>query len=204
MDPSPDRPGVHPVLACVDSMALALAEVAETEVAYMAPVDRRAALLELVRVESRAASLRLRLLQASDDLARDEGARDVAALVTHHARTDGGADRRDLVLAASLERWGSLAVGLSTAEVNLDQARVIAHALDTLPVDEVPERGARSGRGPPGRCGCRLRPSRASAPGPPGVGRGRARGRRAAGGPATRGRGATGLATHVADEHPPR
>ena len=138
MDPSPDRAGVHPVLACVDSMALALAEVAETEVAYMSPADRRAALLQLVRVEARAASLRLRLLRASDDLARDEGARDVAALVTHHARTDGGADRRDLALATSLERWGSLAGGLSTGDVNVAQARVIAHALDALPVREVP------------------------------------------------------------------
>lgn len=142
MEPSSDRPDVHPVLACVASMSLALAEACATEVAYMAPADRRAALLELVRVEARVEAgrppMRLRLLLASDDLAQDEGARDVAALVTHHARTYGGADRRDLALATSLERWGSLADGLSTGEVNVAQGRVIAHALDALAADAVP------------------------------------------------------------------
>ena len=138
MEPSSESVDRHPVLACVGSMSWALAEVGDVEVAYMTPVDRRAALLELVQVEARAASLRLRLLVASDDLAQDEGARDVAALVSHHARTDAGADRRDLALAGSLERWGSLAQGLASAEVNVAQARVIARALDALPSDEVP------------------------------------------------------------------
>ena len=98
MEPSSDRADVHPVLACVGTMVLALAEVSATEVAYMTPVDRRSALLELVQVEARAVSLRLRLLLASDDLAQDEGARDVAALVTHHARTDA---------APTAVTWGS-------------------------------------------------------------------------------------------------
>ena len=138
MDPSSESVGRHPVLACVDAMALALTEVGTVEVAFMTPADRRAALLELVRVEAQAASLRSRLLAVSDDLARGEGARDVAALVSHHARTDAGADRRDLALAESLERWTSLAHGLATGEVNVAQARVVARALDALPAEEVP------------------------------------------------------------------
>ncbi len=70
----------------------------------MRPEDKRAALLQLSRVEAQLSALRLRLMAASDDVALDEGARDVAALVTHMTRTDGGTNRRDLVLAEALDR----------------------------------------------------------------------------------------------------
>ncbi len=92
----------------------------------------------LGRVEAQLSALRLRLMAASDDVALDEGARDVAALVTHLTHTDGGTNRRDLVLAESLDcRWRQVATALAAGDVNLAQARVIVHALDDLPHDSV-------------------------------------------------------------------
>ena len=61
-----------------------------------------------------------------------------ARWLTHHTRSDRGANHRDLGLADSLDRrWGQVASALATGAVNLAQARVIAHALDELPADTV-------------------------------------------------------------------
>ena len=133
-----DRPVGHPVLACLEAVGQALAGADDAAVCFLPPEDRRAALLRLVGFEARLAALRLRLLAASDDLAAAEGARDVAALVTHLTRTSGTDNRRDLALAQALDqRWLVLAAGLSTGAVNLAQARVIVRALDDLPHGEV-------------------------------------------------------------------
>ncbi len=125
---------VHPVLSCVAALRSALEVTAEVQAVFMAPADKRTALVELVRVEAQVAGLRLRVMAASDDVALDEGARDVAALVTHHTRTDPGTNRRDLALAQALDqRWLLLASALGQGEVNTAQAHVISHALDELP-----------------------------------------------------------------------
>ena len=106
----------------------------------MRPEDKQAALLQLTRVEAQLSALRLRLMAVSDDVAQTQGARDVAAMVTHHTRTDGAGNRRDLALALALDRrWSRAADALSTGNINLAQARVIAHALDEvkkLPADK--------------------------------------------------------------------
>ncbi len=129
---------VHPVLSCVASMESALKATADVQVVFMAPAEKRTALLELTRVEAQVAALRLRVMAASDDVALKEGARDVAALVTHHTRTDAGANRRDLVLARALEkRWTQVADALGRGEVNLAQALVMVHALGELPAEKV-------------------------------------------------------------------
>ncbi len=99
-----DRAAVHPVLACADAMAVALKETADVEVMFMDAGDKRDAMLRLAQVEAQLAALRLRLMAAADDVALAEGARDVAALLTHHTRGDFGANRRDLALAEALDR----------------------------------------------------------------------------------------------------
>ena len=105
---------VHPVLSCVASLEAALKATADVQVIFMAPADKRTALLDLARVEAQLAGLRLRLMAACDDVALEDGARDVAALVTHHTRGDHGSNRRDLALAQALDWWcrlGSLWAG---------------------------------------------------------------------------------------------
>ena len=57
----------------------------------MAPAEKRAALVELTRLEAQLSALKLRVMAVSDDVAVAEGARDVAALVTHDTRSDFGA-----------------------------------------------------------------------------------------------------------------
>src|SRR6478735_3926580 len=133
-----DHPSRHPVLACADSMETALKETCGVEVTFMRPDEKRAALLQLSRVEARLSALRLRLMAVSDDVALDDGARDIAAWITHETRSDGGSNRRDLALAEALDgRWRAVASAFAAGDVNLAQARVIAHALEELPHDLV-------------------------------------------------------------------
>ena len=102
------RPAVHPVLACADTIGTALKETADVQVTFMDPADKRAALLALTRLEAQLSALKLRVMAVSDDVALAEGARDVAALLTHHTRTDFAANRRDLALAQALDRrWAA-------------------------------------------------------------------------------------------------
>ena len=131
------HPASHPVTSCVQTLDTALSEAAAVDVSLMSPADRQAALLHVVRLESRLAALRLRLMSTCDDVAQDEGARDVAALLTHLARTDGTADRRDLALATSLTRWEAVATALRDGDLNLAQARVIVRSLEALPRDDL-------------------------------------------------------------------
>ena len=134
-----DRPAAHPVLACAEVIEAALKDAAGVQVAFMPPADKRAALLQLARVEAQLAALRLRLIAAADDVALVEGARDIAALLTHDTRTDRGTNRRELALAEALDRrWHRVAAALGAGELNVAQAHVITHALDELPTDMVP------------------------------------------------------------------
>jgi hypothetical protein len=76
----------------------AIGDTLEIEPAFTDARDRREALLGLARLETQLAGLKLRLLAACDDVALAEGSRDVAALVTHHLRTDAGSDQRKAMI----------------------------------------------------------------------------------------------------------
>ena len=80
------------MLACADAIEGALKETVDVPVAFMDPADKRTALLQLTRLEARLTALRLRVMAVSDDVALAEGARDVAALLTHHTRSDLGSE----------------------------------------------------------------------------------------------------------------
>jgi len=130
---------VHPVLACVEAVDEALKETADVQVVFMDPADKREALLRLARLDARLTALRLRLMAVADDVALADGARDVAALITHHTRGDFGANRRDLALAEALDRrWLGVAAALGAGDLNVAQAQVITRALDELPSDTLP------------------------------------------------------------------
>ncbi len=95
---------VHPVLACAETIQTALKETADVPVTFMDPTDKRTALVELSRLEAQLSALKLRVMAVADDVALAEGARDVAALLTHHTHTDFAGNRRDLALAEALDR----------------------------------------------------------------------------------------------------
>ncbi len=82
------------------------------------------------------AELEYRLLAAGEPLAERDGHRDIGTWISHRLRTDSRAARADQRLAQALDRrWGRLAAGMREGEVNPDQARVIAAALEDLPAD---------------------------------------------------------------------
>ena len=93
-----------------------------------------AALLALDRASAQLDELRLRVTAAADDVAAEDGARDIAAWLAHNDRLDRGQARRDLRLARSLDaRWHRVARALREATVNRSQVEVIVRALDDLP-----------------------------------------------------------------------
>jgi hypothetical protein len=132
----PDPVVVHPVLACAEAIEAALGDAVDVQVTFMDRDDKREALLRLARLEAQLVSLRLRVMAAGDEVAEGEGARDVAALLTHHTRGDAAALRRDLRLAEALDRrWHQVANALDRGRINVAQALVVARALDQLPSD---------------------------------------------------------------------
>lgn len=134
MSSAPFSPQLHPVLACAQTIDVALEDVAGTDPLYMTTPDKQAALIALTRVESRVAELRLRVLAGAGDIAADVAARDAAAWLAHTARLDGAATRRDLRLAQALDaRWHRVAAGLADGRVNRAQAEVVVAALGDLP-----------------------------------------------------------------------
>ena len=107
-------------------------------VTFMDPADKRAALVELTRLEAQLSALKLRVMAVADDVALAEGARDIGALLTHETRTDFAANRRDLSLAEALDRrWARVAAALAEGELNMAQAAVITRALEELPAAKV-------------------------------------------------------------------
>jgi hypothetical protein len=128
----------HPILTATTLIDEALKAVADANPTFMPTTDKAAALRELVRIESRVAELRMRILADADDLAAESGARDAAGWLADATRTRFEDARSDLRLATALERrWVVLGAAVRDGRVNTDQARVIARCLDDLP-DEVP------------------------------------------------------------------
>lgn len=133
------RPQVtHPILTATSLMDEALKAVADTNPTFMQTSDKAEALKELVRIESRVAELRMRILADADDLAAESGARDAAGWLTDAAHTRFEDARADLRLATALDRrWHALAAAVRQGRVHTDQARVIVRCLEDLP-DAVP------------------------------------------------------------------
>ncbi len=126
----------HPVVAAAAAVEAALKDVADLDPTFMPTSDKKAALLALDRALVQVEELRLRVIAAADDVAVDEGARDVAAWLAHRHRRDRGEARRDLRLARALDvRWQRTARALREAEANRAQAEVIVAALEALPDD---------------------------------------------------------------------
>jgi hypothetical protein len=127
----------HPLLAAVATARTALGDVAGVEPVYASPVVRQELLVELAALEAQAAGLRLSILAASEDLAEKAGARDAGAWFAHATRADRRTAHGDSRLARALdEKHAVVGAALRAGELHLDQARVIARALDRLP-DEV-------------------------------------------------------------------
>ena len=128
----------HPILVATGLVDEALKSVADTNPAFMMTADKAEALRELVRIESRLAELRMRILADADDLAAESGARSPADWLADATHTRFEDARADLRLGIALDRrWLALGAALREGRVNTAQASVIVRALEALP-DEVP------------------------------------------------------------------
>ncbi|MCW2736158.1 HNH endonuclease signature motif containing protein [Nocardioides sp.] len=129
----------HPILTATSLIDEALKTVAGTNPTFMPTTDKAEALRELVRIESRVAELRMRILADAADLAADTGSRDAAGWFADATRTRFEDARADLRLATGLDRrWRTVAAALREGRVNTAQARAIVQCLDVLP-DAVPQ-----------------------------------------------------------------
>ena len=122
------------VLGCLQRIEDALAAAGERGLHFLTTSQKRDALRQLTAVSSRLEALRLAMIAAAGDVAEVEAHRDVATWLAHHTRADRRAAARSERLAHALDRrWTLLAAALADGAVNLEQAQVIANALDQLP-----------------------------------------------------------------------
>ena len=80
---------VHPLLQGVAVIEAALDQMAHSDPVFLDPAAKRELLVSLARLEDRLTAVRLRTMVVADDVAVGEGARDIAAWLTHHTRGEG-------------------------------------------------------------------------------------------------------------------
>jgi hypothetical protein len=126
------------VLACADAIEQALKDVAGVDPDFMTTADKTVALRRLDRLAGQVTALGLRVMVGADEVAEERADHTVATWLAAETRTDPRERAGELALARALERrWTVLAAGVADGSVNLPQARVIVHALDDLPAQEV-------------------------------------------------------------------
>ncbi len=124
----------HPVLEALEVIEGALKDVADIEPTFMSTGDKRAAIIRAARVRARLDELRLRVQACAQDVAAEDGARDLASWVDHHHRVDRPTARAEDHLAEALDvRWRLVQAGMRDGVVSAAQAQVITRALDQLP-----------------------------------------------------------------------
>jgi hypothetical protein len=131
-----DKHQQHPLLNVVASISDQLDKASTFNPTFVPTRDKATAMCELSAVVSRAQGLLLSILAASGDVAEEVGAHsagDWYATATRH-------DRKPSVGLGRLGRfldldYGHLGAAVLDGRVNLDQAHVIAQALDALPSD---------------------------------------------------------------------
>ena len=125
----------HPVLRFVRAAGAALDRLGATPAWSMTPEEQREALVLMARLQSRMEELELRVLASADrnDVGGASGATSTAAWLataTHRTRAECSAAVR---LAADLdERYDATRRALAHGEVTVEQAHVIAKAVDAL------------------------------------------------------------------------
>ncbi len=128
----------HPALVLVESLTSLLAGARDVPVELLSTREKADALEALSHAGDLLAALRLRVLAVSDDVALDDGARNIGAWLAHQTRTDPAACHHDLRLAEALSfRWTGVGTALADGRVNEPQARVIVRSLDALPVADL-------------------------------------------------------------------
>src|SRR3954470_16054642 len=123
----------HTILACIAEIAAALDTVVDEQPVYLSTSEKGAALRELTALAARVSALRLRVMAAADDVAEVEGARDIAAWVSHATLAEPDVTRAEQRLAHSLDRdRPRVAQALAAGICSMAQAHVIVRSLGEL------------------------------------------------------------------------
>jgi hypothetical protein len=132
--------GLHPLEECARVIEAAIAKVADTPATFL-PTDAKArTLAAFARIESQVAGLKMRIMPGAEDVAAIDALRDVPAWVAYEVKADVAPTRALHRLAVALDdRFPTVATALVEGRVNLDQARVIVHAVDALPTRVGPQ-----------------------------------------------------------------
>ena len=126
----------HPVLGAIEEVRARLSEVADANTVFLDAEAQRVALLGIEAAQAQLAELKLRVLACAAAVAQSDAARDVAAWQVAHNRRDIAAAKAEQRLAEALDRrYERVRSAMAEGAVHLDQALVIARALDDLPAD---------------------------------------------------------------------
>jgi hypothetical protein len=135
---SDTSPFVHPVTRFVHGLKVALDDLGDADPMYMLTDAKAETLVELSVLSSRLEGLRLQVIAASDDVAEQDGCRNVSSWLGPRTRTDYGPNGASERLSGDLEeKWRRVGAGLRDGRVNLAQSKVIVRALNNLG-DDIP------------------------------------------------------------------
>ncbi|SFB93052.1 protein of unknown function [Nocardioides terrae] len=130
----------HPVLGAVADVRARLKDVAGVNPTFMEPAVQAVAMEGIAAARAQLDELELRVMAAAAAVAQTDAARDVAAWQVAHNHRDIRTARAEQRLAEALDRrYEILRAGMADGAVHLDQALVIARALDVLPDDLDPD-----------------------------------------------------------------
>ena len=136
MSSTPPTPTGHPVLGTVAQLHKTLDRTKDVPVWSLTAEQTAAAVADLARAEARVAALKARLLAhgARVEVRSVNASPTIEAWLAYETHVTKGQAGEQVRLAEALdERWQHLAKALSKGKANLEQARVIARALDQLP-----------------------------------------------------------------------
>src|SRR4051812_46748220 len=103
---------------------------------FLEPQAQAQALRGIAAAQAQLDELRLRVMAAASGVALADASRDVAAWQVAHLHRDLRTAKAEARLAQALDRrYEVLRAGMAEGRVHLDQAHVIAKALDDLPAD---------------------------------------------------------------------
>jgi Domain of unknown function (DUF222) len=132
---------VNPVHAFAGSASAALDRLIGSPTWAMTPDEQAETMVELSRVAARVAELRLRVLVAGDrnQIGAKTGATSTAAWLADATRETSARVYGDLRMARALDDsiFSATREAFAAGRLNEDQMRVIVHAIEDLPVDEV-------------------------------------------------------------------
>ena len=134
----------HPLLTAVRAAEAALDEVAGVDPLFASVEEKSRLLVELTKTIGRLTALRAQVLAVGQDLAVESGTRDSATWLAVETRTS----RREAVHDARLgvavrDRWPVVGEAVVAGRITWEQAGVLVHALDELPMIWIRSSGRR-------------------------------------------------------------